>query len=187
MTENKKKTTKKEVVDENETPINEVKNLMTNENGEKQDDVITETLASEEVDTVTAEDLPEIEDVNVAAKAEDYGFVTEEKKEKRPKRTDPDNEPEKELRVKTEPRGNVAVEDFDWETFESEELRNSPKYKEYESLYDETLSTVAVDEVVIGTVIQMTLREVVINIGYKSEGVVSLNEFRYNPEHESWR
>ena len=56
-----------------------------------------------------------------------------------------------------------------------------PKYKQFESLYDETLSTVAVDEVVIGTVIQMTSREVVINIGYKSEGVVSLNEFRYNP------
>ena len=58
---------------------------------------------------------------------------------------------------------------------------HSPKYKEFESLYDETLSTIAVDEVVIGTVIQMTSREVVINIGYKSEGVVSLNEFRYNP------
>ena len=43
------------------------------------------------------------------------------------------------------------------------------------------LSTVAVDEVVTGTVIQMTPREVVVNIGYKSEGVVSLNEFRYNP------
>lgn len=48
-------------------------------------------------------------------------------------------------------------------------------------MYDKTLSTVAVDEVVQGTVIQMTPREVVINIGYKSEGVVSLNEFRYNP------
>jgi len=48
-------------------------------------------------------------------------------------------------------------------------------------MYDKTLSTVAVDEVVHGTVIQMTSREVVVNIGYKSEGVVSLNEFRYNP------
>jgi len=48
-------------------------------------------------------------------------------------------------------------------------------------MYDKTLSTVAVDEVVTGTVIQMTSREVVVNIGYKSEGVVSLNEFRYNP------
>ncbi len=76
---------------------------------------------------------------------------------------------------------NVSHEHFDWDAFESEELRNSPKYSEYEAMYDKTLSTVAVDEVVKGTVIQMTNREVVINIGYKSEGVVSLNEFRYNP------
>ncbi|NSW93692.1 MAG: 30S ribosomal protein S1 [Bacteroidales bacterium] len=74
-----------------------------------------------------------------------------------------------------------TVEEFDWETFEKEESKASPKYKEYEALYDKTLSTIAVDEVVTGTVIQMTPREVVINIGYKSEGVVSLNEFRYNP------
>jgi small subunit ribosomal protein S1 len=77
--------------------------------------------------------------------------------------------------------GMAAVEDFDWDAFESEQHRSSQKHKEYEALYDETLSTVAVDEVVMGTVIQMTSREVVINIGYKSEGVVSLNEFRYNP------
>jgi small subunit ribosomal protein S1 len=76
---------------------------------------------------------------------------------------------------------SVTAEEFDWEAFESEELHNSPKHKHYEELYDETLSTVAVDELVIGSVIQMTSREVVINIGYKSEGVVSLNEFRYNP------
>ncbi|MCE5347753.1 MAG: 30S ribosomal protein S1 [Bacteroidales bacterium] len=83
-----------------------------------------------------------------------------------------------ETKVKAEPK---PASEFDWAAFESEEQKDSPKYKEYESLYDETLSTVAVDEVVIGTVIQMTSREVVINIGYKSEGVVSLNEFRYNP------
>lgn len=73
--------------------------------------------------------------------------------------------------------------DFDWETFEKgsdeypEEKRN-----EYEKLYDETLSTVAPNEVVEGTVISMNKREVVVNIGYKSEGVISLNEFRYNPD-----
>ncbi len=77
--------------------------------------------------------------------------------------------------------GKLSAEDFDWDSFESDEKHNSPKHKEYEALYDKTLSTVAVDEVVTGTVIQMTPREVVINIGYKSEGVVSLNEFRYNP------
>jgi hypothetical protein len=68
MTENKKKTTKKEVVDENETPIKEVKKLKTKEKGEKQDDVITETLTSDEVETVTAQDLPENEEVAVSCK-----------------------------------------------------------------------------------------------------------------------
>ncbi|HBE40026.1 MAG TPA: 30S ribosomal protein S1 [Bacteroidales bacterium] len=79
------------------------------------------------------------------------------------------------------PAAKPSNEEFDWESFEKHEIKNSPKHKEYEAMYDETLSTVAVDEVVTGTVIQMTSREVVINIGYKSEGVVSLNEFRYNP------
>jgi small subunit ribosomal protein S1 len=75
----------------------------------------------------------------------------------------------------------VSAEAFDWDSFEAEESHTSPRYKEYEALYDKTLSTIAVDEVVKGVVIQMTSREVVVNIGYKSEGVVSLNEFRYNP------
>ncbi|NLA49853.1 MAG: 30S ribosomal protein S1, partial [Bacteroidales bacterium] len=79
------------------------------------------------------------------------------------------------------PAGKPSVEDFDWESYENKEVKFSPRHKEYEAMYDETLSTVSVDEVITGTVIQMTSREVVINIGYKSEGVVSLNEFRYNP------
>src|SRR6056297_3327487 len=49
-------------------------------------------------------------------------------------------------------------------------------------MYDQTLSTITENEVIDGTVVSMTKREVVINIGYKSEGVVSLNEFRYNPD-----
>ena len=75
----------------------------------------------------------------------------------------------------------VSNEDFDWDSFEQDSSKDSPRYKEFEAMYDETLSSIAVHEVVTGTVIQMTPREVVINIGSKSEGVVSLNEFRYNP------
>ncbi len=48
-------------------------------------------------------------------------------------------------------------------------------------MYDQTLSTITENEIVEGKVIAMNKREVVINIGYKSEGIVSLNEFRYNP------
>jgi small subunit ribosomal protein S1 len=134
MTENKKKATGKEVVDENEGHVAEAGGIT----------------------------------------AESYGLP-----EKKFKKREPENDSE--TLIRTGSTGVSSTEDFDWEKFESEENRSSPKYKEFESLYDETLSTVAVDEVVMGTVIQMTSREVVINIGYKSEGVVSLNEFRYNP------
>jgi len=78
---------------------------------------------------------------------------------------------------------NTGMPDFDWTTYNNEQNPYKPEdKKKYESLYDQTLSTIAENEVVEGTVISMNKREVVINIGYKSEGVVSLNEFRYNPE-----
>ncbi|MBI4648024.1 MAG: S1 RNA-binding domain-containing protein, partial [Bacteroidia bacterium] len=53
---------------------------------------------------------------------------------------------------------------------------------ELEGIYDKTLSSVQENEVVEGTVVSMNKREVVVNIGYKSEGIISLNEFRYNPD-----
>lgn len=51
-----------------------------------------------------------------------------------------------------------------------------------ENAYDKTLNTVKEKEVIEGTVISMNKREVVVNIGFKSDGVVSMNEFRYNPD-----
>ena len=77
----------------------------------------------------------------------------------------------------------VGITDFDWSTYTNDYNPYKPDEKlKYEDIYNETLSTVAENEVIEGTVISMSKREVVINIGYKSEGVVSLNEFRYNPE-----
>ncbi|HPQ33542.1 MAG TPA: 30S ribosomal protein S1 [Tenuifilaceae bacterium] len=76
----------------------------------------------------------------------------------------------------------VVEQEFDWETFAEEGAYPKAKKAEYEAMYNETLSSVAEGEVVDGTVIALNKREVVINIGYKSEGVVSISEFRYNPE-----
>jgi len=76
----------------------------------------------------------------------------------------------------------TSPEEFDWEAYEKDGYSTDKTYADQEKLYEKTLSTVAVDEVVEGTVISMNNREVVINIGQKSEGVVSLNEFRYNPD-----
>ncbi|SDB89634.1 30S ribosomal protein S1 [Williamwhitmania taraxaci] len=75
-----------------------------------------------------------------------------------------------------------SIDNFDWDSFEKDELYSSDDKAKYLGMYDETLSSVAENEVVDGTVIAMNKREVVVNIGYKSEGVVSLNEFRYDPE-----
>jgi small subunit ribosomal protein S1 len=73
--------------------------------------------------------------------------------------------------------------DFDWVDYmESSDIYSEEERNKYEKIYDKTLSTITDNEVIEGTVISMNKREVVINIGYKSEGVVSLNEFRYNPE-----
>jgi len=78
---------------------------------------------------------------------------------------------------------NVGFDDFDWAIINNKHDDYKPEdRKKFSDLYDETLSTVAENECIEGTVISMNKREVVINIGYKSEGVVSLNEFRYNPE-----
>ena len=90
----------------------------------------------------------------------------------------------KEKKVKAEVSAAAAVtpEEFDWDSYEKDGFLSKRSRADQEKQYEETLSTVAVDEVVDGTVISMNNREVVINIGQKSEGVVSLNEFRYNPD-----
>lgn len=78
---------------------------------------------------------------------------------------------------------NASVDDFDWDNLGDEsDMYKASERTELENLYKDTLSTITENEVITGSVIAMTPREVVINIGYKSEGIVSLNEFRYNAE-----
>ncbi len=76
----------------------------------------------------------------------------------------------------------AAEEDFDWDAFEGKKATGvSVTKEEMTNLYDNTLSILQEKECVDGTVISMNKREVVVNIGYKSDGIVSVNEFRYNP------
>ncbi|WP_300748155.1 30S ribosomal protein S1 [uncultured Alistipes sp.] len=76
----------------------------------------------------------------------------------------------------------VTNENFDWNAFENDLGVYSEPKEEIAAAYDKTLSNVAVGEVVEGTVMSIGKREVVVNIGYKSEGVIPVSEFRYNPE-----
>ena len=75
-----------------------------------------------------------------------------------------------------------ADENFDWEAYANDDVIPASEKEELANRYAETLSSVVEKEVVEGTVISMNKREVVVNIGYKSDGIISLNEFRYDPE-----
>ena len=73
------------------------------------------------------------------------------------------------------------LQDFDWDQFENGTTANVSK-EELDKAYDETLNKVSEHQVVDGTVISVDKKEVVVNIGYKSDGIIPASEFRYNPE-----
>ena len=78
---------------------------------------------------------------------------------------------------------NIApLADFDWEAFENGSVEAGASHEEQEKAYDETLARVTENEVVEGTIISITKREVTVNIGTKSDGIIPVSEFRYNPE-----
>ncbi|MDD3967542.1 MAG: 30S ribosomal protein S1 [Proteiniphilum sp.] len=83
----------------------------------------------------------------------------------------------------TENLKNVApIEDFDWASYAEGDAYSKENREKLTESYDNTLNKISDKEVVTGTVTSMNKREVVVNIGYKSDGVVSMNEFRYNPD-----
>ncbi len=76
----------------------------------------------------------------------------------------------------------VANENFDWNAFENDLGVYGQSKDEIAAAYDKTLSNVNVGEVVEGTVTGLSKREVIVNVGYKSEAIIPVSEFRYNPD-----
>ncbi len=87
---------------------------------------------------------------------------------------------------KTPINQNVKPEEFDWDAFEGEKgiSYSTDEKSELIEKYGKTLSTIDDNEVVEGTIVSISKREFIINIGYKSEGVINANEFRYNPDYK---
>jgi len=73
---------------------------------------------------------------------------------------------------------------FDWDLFESEKGTKSVSSERAKliDVYNNTLSTINENEIVNGTVVAVTKRDVVINVGYKSDSIISISEFRHNPD-----
>lgn len=119
---------------------------------ENQEEIVTDTEAEESVEETHEEEVDE------------DGFSIEELKMK-------------------EALKEQELANFNWDAYSKKEMAYpADERAKYEAMYDATLSTIHENEVIDGTVVAMNKREVVINIGYKSEGIISLNEFRYNPD-----
>jgi len=76
----------------------------------------------------------------------------------------------------------LPMEDFDWEDTGKKAHYSKEELNRLEELYGRTFNTVVEQEVVEGTIVAMNPREVVVNIGFKSDGVIPLSEFRYDPD-----
>ena len=88
-----------------------------------------------------------------------------------------------EREVMTERPALAEPGDFDWDAFEADTDDYSAEDRSsLESTYENSLNLIQEKEVVEGTVVSISKKEVVVNIGYKSEGIVNASEFRYNPE-----
>jgi small subunit ribosomal protein S1 len=160
MTEKKNENLEQEEVkQEDQAPVQEEKNVSEETKNETPlenvtEEEVTETKAEEKAAEVTPEKPEEV-------------AVEEEKEVEEVKAEETTGDPE----------------EFDWASLESGLDAYSEKERNnLEDLYNNTLNTVTEKEVLQGKVISLNKREVVVDIGYKSDGIVSLNEFRYNPD-----
>ena len=77
---------------------------------------------------------------------------------------------------------NSPIADFDWDAYENGTTAGDKSREELTQTYDQSLGQVKDQQVIEGTIIALNKREAVVNIGYKSDGIIPMSEFRYNPE-----
>jgi small subunit ribosomal protein S1 len=127
-------------------------------------------IAEEPVETVAEEPAEEIADEHDKPVAEEPEVPVAE-------------EPVKPVKVTASVSAYESMKDFDWDSIgKKHEIYDAKEKERLEKEYDRTLSSITEHEVIDGTIVAMNNREVVINIGFKSDGVLPLNEFRYNPD-----
>jgi small subunit ribosomal protein S1 len=147
---------------EQESKVDELTGAEINENG------LLEGVESNPENVIITEEEPEEEEI-----PEEIEEIEDEEE---------DDDIDHLAEIRKAQREKISAE-FDWNNYTNKgEIYASNVRADFEDQYNKTLSTIAENECIDGTVISMNKREVVVNIGYKSEGVVSLNEFRYNPE-----
>ena len=82
----------------------------------------------------------------------------------------------------SESKNFTAIEDFDWDAYANGETAGEKSREELTNTYDESLKTAKENEVVSGIVKSISKREVRVDIGMKSDAIIPVSEFRYNPD-----
>ena len=137
--------------------------MSENTDDKKVEEVVVETVATKEetvAETVAETTTEEVAEITVEADSKVEEVITEVKKEEEA----------------------YDLENFDWDAYAAGETYSEAEIKEIENKYEGTLTQIKDNELVHGIVQTIGEREVVINLNYKSEGVVAINEFRYNPD-----
>jgi small subunit ribosomal protein S1 len=177
MTEKKNEELETEV---NETPVQEEKVVAETvaETTIEVEEEVTET--TEVVEEVVEEAAKVVEEIVAEEKtAETVETIEEVVAEEKVAAVT-----EKKPKTKYQPKETSAEpEEFDWASLEvGLDAYSVSERDKLSNMYNDTLNTVSEKEVLTGTVISLNKREVVVDIGYKSDGIVSVNEFRYNPD-----
>lgn len=86
-------------------------------------------------------------------------------------------------KTKTIENAYPSLDDFSWDSIEKKGSKYTSHDQEmYEELYTKTFKSIDENEVISGSIVSINAREIVVNIGFKSDGVISANELRYNPD-----
>ena len=169
---------------ENEKNINETLETEANVDETKavepkaeKEDVVAEETKAETTEDTAAEPKAKADEETEAVVEPKAETIEEPAKEAK---TAPDGEVEE---AKPATTTKDEPEEFDWDALNTkQDIYSKEERKKLESIYGETLSSITEHEVIEGTVVSINSREIVVNIGYKSDGVLPYNEFRYNPD-----
>jgi small subunit ribosomal protein S1 len=195
LAEEQEKSEKAEPVDVAVTPETTEEETETEATAEVEEEPVTEEPEPVNIEEEQAEEaVPVAEEENPAAEeiqAEetDAEVVAEKEEEVMPEMEISTGEPaEKEVKAEEEKPVEPAETspeppEFDWDiSSKKHESYSKTERQRLEGIYDKTLSSIVEHEVIDGTVVAISNREVVVNIGYKSDGVIPVNEMRYNPD-----
>ena len=177
----KKETTQEEVVEVKAEETAKEK-VAPAKKAKKKADAPAKETAKEEVVEVKAEEVAE-EKAAPVKKAKKKAEVKAEAPVAAAEDSTEDDEAPLTVAEIIEEEEEVSPENFDWDSFEyGMKSMSDDERISLEKMYEDTLTTSVEHEVVSGVVVQKSDRDVIIDIGGKSEGIISLNEFRYNPD-----